>query len=119
MELWRRFKKELVGPFNVAEVPFEYVVEVLVSPPFVFLLIVKALLHSDFAVTAKNCWVRKGGAFTEENKGGALQHPKEISVDILVNLGIPWVILGHSERRLLLNEDKEVQLHIYIVIFIN
>lgn len=26
---------------------------------------------------------------------------------MLVNLGIPWVILGHSERRLLLNESNE------------
>ena len=27
---------------------------------------------------------------------------------MLVNLGIPWVILGHSERRLILNETNEV-----------
>ncbi|PHU13736.1 Triosephosphate isomerase, cytosolic [Capsicum chinense] len=26
---------------------------------------------------------------------------------MLVNLGIPWVILGHSERRLLLNESND------------
>ena len=27
---------------------------------------------------------------------------------MLVNLDIPWVILGHSERRALLNESNEV-----------
>lgn len=27
---------------------------------------------------------------------------------MLVNLGIPWVIVGHSERRLLLGESNEV-----------
>ena len=27
---------------------------------------------------------------------------------MLVNLGVPWVILGHSERRALLNEANEV-----------
>lgn len=27
---------------------------------------------------------------------------------MLVNLGIPWVILGHSERRLILKESNEV-----------
>lgn len=30
------------------------------------------------------------------------------SAEMLVNLGIPWVILGHSERRLILNESNEV-----------
>lgn len=25
-----------------------------------------------------------------------------------MNLGIPWVIIGHSERRLILNESNEV-----------
>lgn len=28
---------------------------------------------------------------------------------MLVNLSIPWVILGHSERRLILNESNEVR----------
>ena len=30
------------------------------------------------------------------------------SAEMLVNLGIPWVIIGHSERRSLLNESSEV-----------
>lgn len=30
------------------------------------------------------------------------------SAEMLLNLGIPWVILGHSERRLILNESNEV-----------
>lgn len=45
---------------------FIYVAEVVVSPPFVFLPLVKSLLRSDFHVAAQNCWVRKGGAFTGE-----------------------------------------------------
>lgn len=88
--------KKLVSTLNEAEVPSEDVVEVVVSPPFVFLSMVKALLRSDFAVAAQNCWVRKGGAYTGE-----------ISVEMLINLDIPWVILGHSERRLILKEDSE------------
>ncbi|KAF3772464.1 Triosephosphate isomerase [Nymphaea thermarum] len=51
----------------------------------------------SFSAEAVNCWVRKGGAFTGE-----------ISAEMLVNLGIPWVILGPSERRLILNEANEV-----------
>ncbi|KHG26782.1 Triosephosphate isomerase, cytosolic [Gossypium arboreum] len=88
--------KKIVTTLNEAEVPSEDVVEVVVSPPFVFLTLVKSLLRSDFHVAAQNCWVRKGGAFTGE-----------ISAEMLVNLGIPWVIIGHSERRALLNESNE------------
>nr|KAJ0198232.1 hypothetical protein LSAT_V11C700349570 [Lactuca sativa] len=29
------------------------------------------------------------------------------SAEMLANLGVPWVILGHSERRALLNETNE------------
>ncbi|CAN6442641.1 unnamed protein product [Victoria cruziana] len=88
--------KKIVSTLNAAEVPSEEVVEVVVSPPFVFLPLVKGLLRADFSVAAQNCWVRKGGAFTGE-----------ISAEMLVNLEIPWVILGHSERRLILNEANE------------
>ncbi|KAJ0975148.1 hypothetical protein J5N97_017113 [Dioscorea zingiberensis] len=72
----------------------EDVVEVVVGPPYVFLPLVKTLLRSDFNVAAQNCWVRKGGAFTGE-----------ISAEMLVNLNIPWVILGHSESRQLLGME--------------
>ncbi|XAR60593.1 Triose-phosphate isomerase [Bertholletia excelsa] len=88
--------KKIVTTLNEAEIPSEDVVEVVISPPFVFLPMVKGLLRSDFQIAAQNCWVRKGGAFTGE-----------ISAEMLVNLGIPWVIIGHSERRLILNESNE------------
>lgn len=40
--------------------------EVVVSPPYVFLPLVKSSLRPDFHVAAQNCWVKKGGAFTGE-----------------------------------------------------
>ncbi|OIW09181.1 hypothetical protein TanjilG_11319 [Lupinus angustifolius] len=88
--------KKIVTTLNEAKVPGQDVVEVVVSPPYVFLPLVKDLLRPDFHVAAQNSWVRKGGAYTGE-----------ISAEILVNLDIPWVILGHSERRQLLNESNE------------
>ncbi|XP_011027200.1 PREDICTED: triosephosphate isomerase, cytosolic [Populus euphratica] len=89
--------KKIVSTLNDAQVPSSDVVEVVVSPPYVFLPLVKSSLRPDFHVAAQNCWVKKGGAFTGE-----------VSAEMLVNLGIPWVILGHSERRSLLNESNEL-----------
>lgn len=88
--------KKIVKTLNDGQVPSQDVVEVVVSPPFVFLPLVKDLLRPDFHVAAQNCWVKKGGAYTGE-----------VSAEILVNLGIPWVIIGHSERRLILGESNE------------
>ncbi|MCO5576293.1 hypothetical protein L7F22_030102 [Adiantum nelumboides] len=89
--------KKILNALNgTADVPPKEKVEVVISPPFVFLPQVKSSLRSDFSVAAQNAWVQKGGAFTGE-----------ISAEMLVNLGIPWVILGHSERRLLLKESNE------------
>ncbi|KAJ6820093.1 triosephosphate isomerase, cytosolic-like isoform X1 [Iris pallida] len=88
--------KKIVATLNDAKVPSQDVVEVVLSPPFVFLPLTKDSLRKDFHVAAQNCWVKKGGAFTGE-----------VSAEMLVNLGIPWVILGHSERRALLGESNE------------
>ncbi|KAK6933173.1 Triosephosphate isomerase [Dillenia turbinata] len=87
--------KKIVATLNAGEATASNV-EVVVSPPFVFIPLVKELLRPDFQVAAQNCWVKKGGAYTGE-----------ISAEMLVNLDIPWVILGHSERRSLLNESNE------------
>jgi len=88
--------KKIVNTLDEAQVPSQDVVEVVVSPPYVFLPVVKTLLRPDFHVAAQNCWVKKGGAYTGE-----------ISAEMLVNLAVPWVILGHSERRQILNESNE------------
>jgi triosephosphate isomerase len=88
--------KKIVATLNEGQVPSPDVVDVVVSPPFVFLSLVKSSLRPEFQVAAQNCWVKKGGAFTGE-----------VSGEMLANLGIPWVILGHSERRALLNESNE------------
>ncbi|CAI5993334.1 unnamed protein product [Closterium sp. NIES-65] len=70
--------------------------EVVIAPPAVYIPLVKAELRKDFAVAAQNAWVSKGGAFTGE-----------VSADMLVDLDIPWVILGHSERRTIIKESNE------------
>lgn len=83
-------------------------VDVVVAPPFLFIDEAQARLDKPFEVAAQNCWVEPGlvdpthhydsdtGAFTGE-----------VSAEMLEDLGIPWVILGHSERRALFNESNE------------
>uniref|UniRef100_A0A7N0ZV40 Triosephosphate isomerase, cytosolic n=1 Tax=Kalanchoe fedtschenkoi TaxID=63787 RepID=A0A7N0ZV40_KALFE len=88
--------KKIVKLLNQSQLPPPGVVEVVVSPPYVFLPLVQSELRPEIQVAAQNCWVKKGGAYTGE-----------ISAEMLANLGIPWVILGHSERRALLNETNE------------
>ena len=50
----------------------------------------------NFFVGAQNCYFEKEGAFTGE-----------ISAHMLKDIGVKYVILGHSERRCLFNETDE------------
>ena len=117
------------------------------SPTFVHIPAVLASLRKDFYVSAQNCWIKAGGAFTGEIRCGCVcgggeggrclfsptpphactrlllvclprrpprpaahphPPPTSCSADILVDLGLKWVILGHSERRHVLGESDEV-----------
>ncbi|GAB4814167.1 hypothetical protein N2152v2_001213 [Parachlorella kessleri] len=86
--------KQLVADLNKGDVPPE--VEVVVAPPYVHLDAVRQSLKPEYKVAAQNCWTGKPGAFTGE-----------VPADMLVDMNIPWVILGHSERRALCGESNE------------
>jgi len=83
--------KEIVEGLNKAEL--NPAVEVVVSPPSIYLSYTREILRKDIGVAAQNVFDKSNGAFTGE-----------ISVTQLSDLGINWVILGHSERRTILNE---------------
>lgn len=64
-------------------------VEVVVTPVLLHANLALTTLRSDIAVAAQNSGVNiKQGAYTGE-----------VCVDQLVDAGITWVIIGHSERR--------------------
>lgn len=85
---------KLVSDLNSASL--EPDVDVVVSPPFVYIDQVRSSLTDRIEVSAQNCWTGKGGAFTGE-----------ISVEQLKDIGCQWVILGHSERRHVIGENDE------------
>ncbi|CAH8392074.1 unnamed protein product [Eruca vesicaria subsp. sativa] len=85
---------KLVSDLNTATL--EPDVDVVVSPPYVYIDQVKSSLTDRIEISGQNSWVSKGGAFTGE-----------ISVEQLKDIGCKWVILGHSERRHVIGENDE------------
>jgi len=72
--------------------------EVVVAPVFLHIPMVMNTLKKDKAlVSAQNCSFTGMGAYTGD-----------ISAEHLVDMGIQWVILGHSERRQYFKEDDEM-----------
>ncbi|KAK9266500.1 hypothetical protein L1049_003458 [Liquidambar formosana] len=87
--------KELLSTLTSAKLDPN--VEVVVAPPALHLLgAQQALQGSNIAVAGQNAYHKASGAFTGE-----------ISVSQLQDAKIPWVILGHSERRTLFGESDE------------
>ena len=63
--------------------------EVVVAPPFVSLpALLETLAFTNVKLAAQNCHFEEKGAFTGE-----------VSAAMLAEMGIPYVIIGHSERR--------------------
>lgn len=97
----------LIKELNAGDV--EKNVDVVVAPPFIYIYQVMQDLNKNFKISAQNAWVEADlvdpshhydsdtGAFTGE-----------VSSEMLEDLGIPWVILGHSERRTLCGETNSV-----------
>ncbi|MCB9033695.1 MAG: triose-phosphate isomerase [Chitinophagales bacterium] len=74
---------------------------VIVAPPFVYLPLVSNELNNNSSVkiAAQNCSQFNDGAYTGE-----------VSATMLHDLNIPFVIIGHSERRQYFNEADEILL---------
>jgi len=73
-------------------------IKTIVCPSFTCLGITASLLEdSETEVGAQNVCQRNRGAFTGE-----------VSVSMLKEIGCEWVIIGHSERRIIYNETNEM-----------
>jgi len=90
----REQKKSIVKILNEADVDPN--TEVVIAPPTLYILPLAESLRKDFKVAAQNAYIKASGAFTGE-----------ISPAQLADAQIPYVILGHSERRTLFGETSE------------
>ena len=74
-------------------------VRVILCVPFPYLVPLKNQLgkNSRIEISAQNCSQHEAGAYTGE-----------VSAAMLRSVGIPYVILGHSERRQYFNEDSSL-----------
>ncbi|PNS19362.1 triose-phosphate isomerase [Sphaceloma murrayae] len=84
-----------VYPISLATAP-NINPEVVIAPPALYLLIAREHLKKDYEVAAQNVFDKGNGAFTGE-----------ISVSQLKEASINWTIIGHSERRTILQEKDD------------
>eukprot|EP01127_Copromyxa_protea_P010098 TRINITY_DN2430_c0_g1_i2.p1 TRINITY_DN2430_c0_g1~~TRINITY_DN2430_c0_g1_i2.p1 ORF type:complete len:216 (+),score=57.75 TRINITY_DN2430_c0_g1_i2:39-686(+) len=89
------FTDSLLKELNAGGLPNS--VDVLVAPPSVYLSQAQSKASSQIKVSAQNCWKDEKGAFTGE-----------VSPEMIKDLGLEWVILGHSERRNIFGESNEI-----------
>ena len=89
-------KEFALSSHEITKYATEHGVLVGVAPTYLCLDTVKNNASKDMIVAAQNCHFENSGAYTGE-----------VSIPMLKDLGITWVIIGHSERRTYDNETNE------------
>lgn len=79
--------EKIIADFNGAG-PIPANAEVVIGVPFIHIPIALMSLRKDIEIAAQNCSLTGTGAYTGETSASQLK-----------DMGITWVILGHSERR--------------------
>lgn len=73
--------------------------QTIFAVPYPYLLMTRSEVDNakNYYVAAQNCYNKKSGAYTGE-----------VSVEMLHSIGVPYCVIGHSERREYFNESNAV-----------
>ena len=85
------------GVLNRITVDFASKVDVIVAPTSIHLGFMKQILKPEIQVSAQNTSLTPQGAFTGE-----------IAAEQILDMGIHWTILGHSERRTKYGDNDQI-----------
>ncbi|CAG8463158.1 18578_t:CDS:2, partial [Acaulospora morrowiae] len=88
------FIQNLVERLNSGN--FNEDVEIVIAPPSLYLDQTRKLARKEIGVAAQNAYNASSGAYTGE-----------ISPEMLKDIDVHWVILGHSERREIFKESDD------------
>jgi triosephosphate isomerase len=88
---------ELAKALALNSPSFPAQVQVIVSPPALYLQGVRLELPQTLAIAAQNCSQHESGAYTGE-----------VSAGMLKSMGVVYCIIGHSERRQFYGETNEI-----------
>jgi triosephosphate isomerase len=79
---------------NIVLAPDQYAI---FAVPFPYLLMARSEVDNakNYHVAAQNCYHKKSGAFTGE-----------VSAEMIHSIGVPYCVIGHSERREYFNESN-------------
>jgi len=95
----REFAEQFFAAFELGDTACE----VVICPPFPYLPLVAEKAGKRVAVGAQNLSEASSGAYTGE-----------VSAAMLLDWGVRYAIVGHSERRSLYGEDSEVVARKYV-----
>jgi triosephosphate isomerase len=82
--------EKLLDDILVTQIALPKHQQVIFAVPYPYLLMTRSEVeeYSNYYVAAQNCYHKKSGAFTGE-----------VSAEMLHSIGIPYCVIGHSERR--------------------
>ncbi len=91
--------EKLLDDILNANIVLESHQQAIFAVPYPYLLMARSEVDNaaNYYVAAQNCYNKKSGAFTGE-----------VSAEILHSVGVPYCIIGHSERREYFKETNDV-----------
>jgi triosephosphate isomerase len=91
--------EQLLDEILSANITLKDYQQAIFAVPFPYLIMAKSETENEnnYFVAAQNCYNKKSGAYTGE-----------VSAEMLQSIGIPFCIIGHSERREYFQESNQM-----------